>query len=85
MSPLYEQAVKDLTAWYAERLPALGKVVITREQYGRGVDCLQPVHRELSKQAFTVFKTDRHYELSYNQDCIAFFNAAKQCGVLEVI
>lgn len=81
MSPLYESKVRELKAWYVEKLPALGEIRMSRADYGYGTDRVPKSHEELVMQAFKLF-LDGGYELSYNQQCVAFFGAARKLGLL---
>lgn len=83
MSPIYESKVQELKQWYAERLPSLGAIHMIEAEYSLGTDFLPETHRPLIREAFDKFKSDG-YELSYRQDCIAFFSAAKELGLLVV-
>jgi hypothetical protein len=81
MTDEYTTQVSDLTAWFAERLPALPTLSLTWAQYTRGVDALpQGQHLHLVHEAMATWLKERNYELSYNQMCQAFFAAAKETG-----
>jgi len=84
MTENYHKQITDLTDWFSARLPNLGKVNLSRNEYKDGICRLTGNHDELQKQAFTEWLENRHYELSYNQMCIAFFSAAGQLGLLEI-
>lgn len=84
MSEQYAKQINDLRAWFGERLPALPKISLTRDEWKAGTDSLKNYHADLVRGAFIEWLTMRKYELSYNQMCVAFFGAADDCGVLEV-
>ena len=49
-----------------------------------GVDGLPSNLGALTARAGNIWSCERQYELSYNQFCIAFFEAASQLGILEL-
>jgi hypothetical protein len=85
MSDDYVKQIEDLRDWYKERLPAFGKVVLSADEYKTGTDSLEGFHGDLVKAAFVEWLSMRKYELSYNQSCVAFFSAAKDLELLEVV
>lgn len=84
MTERYTQEVNDLREWFKQRLPAFGKIVLTEDEYKAGTDSLKGFQADLVRAAFVEWLAMRRYELSYNQGCIAFFGAAKDCELLEV-
>lgn len=84
MSERYQKEVSDLVDWYAARLPACGPLSLTQDEYKRGTDALTGNHATLARAAFVEWLAMRNYELSYNQCCSAFFEAAKRTRLLSV-
>lgn len=89
MSERYVKEINDLREWFKQRLPALGKIKLTEAQWEAGTDSLEdaelPYHRDLVRYAFIERLTMRKYDLSYNQICVAFFGAAEECSLLEIV
>lgn len=84
MSEEYAKQINDLREWFKQRLPALGKISLTHDEWKAGTDSLKNYHADLVRGAFIEWLTIRRYEPSYNQMCVAFFGAADDCGVLDV-
>lgn len=82
----YNDRVLELTEWFEERLPEGGLITISQDEYEVGIDSFSPVgfHGKLRMQAFDHWLRERHYELSYNQMCIAFFQAARNLDLLAI-
>jgi hypothetical protein len=84
MTQRYHDEITALTEWFMARLPALGGLELTKAERAEGGDSLKGPHEELWREAFYSWINDRHYELSYNQMCIAFFAAAENLGLLAI-
>lgn len=80
----YNQQIDDLCTWFTERLEKLPVVTMSAVDYSRGTDSLTGEHAAMVKEAFDVWLTERNYELSYNQICMAFFFVARKIGKLVV-
>lgn len=75
MSDRYNQEIVDLKIFFAEQTAAFPPIEITDEQRRVGIDALPEAYRSLNLSAFNKWLTERNYELSYNQSCIAMFAA----------
>ena len=84
MSELYEQQIKDLTAWFKDRIAAFDPFDMTRGDYKAGIDKLPKNYHGLTTEAFDLWLSEKHYELSYNQMCKAFFGAALELKKVRV-
>jgi hypothetical protein len=84
-SELYNKQVTDLTAWFTVRLNDTPRRSISKSDYLMGVDSLPEQLSVIVKEAFDTWIRDRKYELSYNQMCNAFFQAAATTGKVQVV
>jgi hypothetical protein len=84
MTKDYREIIRELTAWFAEKLGSVEKVEMTEEQYLQGIDALPPHVRQLTDEAFKIWLNDKGCELSYNQMCRAFFEAARGLNKLHL-
>ncbi len=80
----YSSQLNALADWFAERVAVLPPIVMTRGDYFRGVDALTGEHAALVKEVDEVWGRNG-YRLSYNQMCVAFYDAVRRVGKLEVI
>lgn len=79
-SQRYTDAISQARAFFAERFPAMPEIQISQADFQAGTDSLhRPDIRALLAECFDYMLTQRGYELSYSQQCHAFFGAA---GVL---
>lgn len=78
----YRQQVLDLKEWFKKRLQG-ETVTLTTEEYASGTDSLPEPFKRMVQVAFDEWLTERKYELSYNQMCLAFFHAAQEVGALD--
>jgi hypothetical protein len=82
----YRETVELLTKWYKESMKNFPPLKITRASYTDGTDSI--VDRcfvVLIEYTFYKFLYDYKYEISYNQNCIAFFSAIRNLGKLEIV
>lgn len=84
MSHNYETQIKLLTEWFKERLANLPSFVMTKAELRQGTDALKEEYAALVVEAMREWLEERHYELSYNQMCNAFFTAANSIGKISV-
>lgn len=63
----------------------MGKISLTKGEWKAGTDSLENYHADLVRAAVIEWLTTRKYELSYNQMCVAFFGAADDCDLLDVV
>lgn len=78
----YGKQIDDLIAWFTNRIKDRAPIQLSEDEYRMGVDKLPDDLKELTKEAFSIWLNEKRYELSYNQVCIAFFEAAYQVGIL---
>jgi len=79
----YGRQIDDLITWFGSRLGDHEPIRLSRHAYSMGVDALPADLKELVREASSVWEQERGYELSYNQVCIAFFEAAGSLIVVE--
>ena len=84
MSPKYQNEIALLRLWFTQRIIGFPLLSLTAGQYQTGIDSLPTIYSDLCKEAFNEWLQKRSYELSYNQMCIAFFDAVKNIGLLKV-
>lgn len=85
MSHNYETQIKLLTEWFKERLANLPSFTMTKAELRQGTDALKEEYASLVVEAMREWLEERHYELSYNQMCNAFFAAGHEANKLTVI
>lgn len=79
----YIDAIEKAQAFFAERLPALPDIHISHADFHAGTDALRRHDvKALVSDCFEHMLTAHKYELSYSQQCRAFFGAA---GALKCI
>lgn len=79
----YTNAIAQAQAFLTERLSALPDIHISRADFHAGTDALRrPDVKALVTECFEHMLTAHKYELSYSQQCRAFFGAA---GALKCI
>ena len=84
-SEQYKNAIAQAQAWFAERLPTLPEIHISRADFSAGTDALRREDlNALVGECFQHMLTKHKYELSYSQQCRAFFGAADALGRIHV-
>ncbi len=80
----YIKQINDLREWFKSEMKYFPILEMSQSEYSGGVDYLPENYGQLRDRAFNIWLNERHYELSYNQMCQAFFRAANDLGLLNI-
>lgn len=89
MTPFYHKMVAELKDYLKGKIKALPSFQMHENEVKIGVDaltvCAPKRYGEIIDEAHKFFLERRQYELSYNQMCQAFFDAADELGKINLI